>query len=114
MRTFAKSFNMNYPQNKTRYLLLPDLNKDGECEMVDVVHIRAITKLEAEDYETVNPNTGDVIEGHNDECCIVTICHESTYIKGWKDKSHEILVPISMYELLTLINSKAEYHINGD
>lgn len=105
---------MNYHENKTRYLLLPDLNKDGECEMVDVIHIRAITKLKAEDYEIVDPNTGDVIEGHNDECCVVTICHESTYNKGWKDKSHEILVPISMYELLTLINSKAEYHISGE
>ena len=105
---------MSYPENKSRYLLLPDLNKDGECEMVDVIHIRAITKLEAEDYETVDPNTDDVVQGHSDECCVITICHKSNYEKDWKEKSREIMVPLTMYELLTLINSKAEYQLNGE
>lgn len=96
--------------DKTRYLLLPDLNKDGECELVNVLHIQAIDKMEAEDYEMVDPNTGDVVNGHNDERCILTICHLSTCNKGWRDKSHDILVPLSMYELLQLINSDAAYH----
>jgi hypothetical protein len=102
---------MEYKENKTRYLLLPDLYDDGECKMVDVMHIRAIEKLDAEDYETVDSETGEIVRGRNEERCIVTICHESTYMKDWREKSHDILVPLSMFELLKLINSDAEYVI---
>ena len=46
---------MSYPENKSRYLLLPDFNKDGECVMVDVIHIRAITKLEPKIMRQLTP-----------------------------------------------------------
>ncbi len=105
---------MNFTETKARYILLPDLKKDGECKMVDVAHIRAIKRLEAGSYELGNPDSGEILDGCNEECCILTISHESTCVKNWRDKSQQIIVPISMFELLSLINSKSEYHINGE
>ncbi len=100
---------MDYPQNKSRYLLLPDLDNDGVCQMVDVCHIQAIDKLEAEDYETVDENTGDIIPEHIDERCIITISHLSPLNRNWKDKARTIVVPLTMFQLLSLINSDAEF-----
>ena len=104
---------MDYPQNKSRYLLLPNLDEDGECEMIDVCHIQAIDKIEAEDYETVDEDTGDVITGHNEEQCLVTISPLSTFNKNWKDKARYIKVPLTMFQLLSLINSDAEFRVNS-
>ncbi len=104
---------MDYPQNKSRYLLLPNLDKDGECEMVDVRDIQAIDKIEAEDYETIDEDTGELINGHNEEQCLITISPLSTYDKNWESKARYIKVPLTMFQLLSLINSDAEFHVNS-
>lgn len=103
---------MDYPEIKSRYLLLPDADDDYNCVMIDVCHIRQIEKLEAEDFESVDED-GNVVEGHNGERCLLTYSPESKYVKNWEDKAKTIRVELSLYELLKLINSDAEYHIKG-
>ncbi len=104
---------MEYPENRPRYLLLPDIGNDGICELVDVAQIQAIEKDPAEDYETVDEDTGEVIEGHRDESCYITYGPKSHYNKDWRKSAKTIRVELSMAELLKLINSDAQYHIHG-
>lgn len=81
--------------------------------MIDVCYIQAIDKLEAEDFETIDDNTGDVITSHHEGRCIITLSPLPVYAKKRKDKARYIIVPLTMFQLRSLINSDAEYHVNS-
>lgn len=92
---------MDYSAPKpTRYLLLPNEYDNGTCEMIDVISIKSINR----DYYEWEDENGEPHAELNENSSIITI----------KRRDIETLkIPLSIKDLLSLINSDAEYHING-
>ena len=88
-------------ENKVRYLKLPDAKQGGVMELIpvdDIISMNVPTESTLIDDETGEVYNID-IEKH-------TLIYTKNY---WKDKRNEFYIPLSLKEMINLVNSDASY-----
>lgn len=90
-------------ETKIRCLKLPDAQQGG---LLVLITVDSIISMEVPKESTlVDPNTGEVYE-------IDVHKHTLIYVKSYKKSgNYEYYIPLSLKEMIMLINSNAEYPV---